>query len=569
MFGLEPACGLCWRTRGPHYNSSSIRPQTRPTGLLMPDADDQPAAGRRLKGLSLISGLTVVSRLAGLARDMLMASLFGTGWVLDTFTVAFRIPGMFRRLFGEGAMTAAFLPRFVDEEQRHGRAAASDLFSAVAWQLIRWLSLTVLLVEAGLVLVWLLTDLSDRSTLLVELTMILLPYAVLICVAALYCAALHGMHHFLVPALLPIALNIMWFTGGLLAIGLLTEDRAQVKLIALSIVAGGVLQLSMAVRRAQQFRIRMQGGAVAEELQQRVSRLFRQMAPVLFGLSITQLNGLVDSLLAWLLAQPPGVLPESLESFRLADGTASALYLGQRLFQFPLGVFGVALGTVLFPRFARHAASGDRQELGRDILHGLQLVLVVGTPASAGLWLVAEPVTDLLFRRGAFDAADALLTVRMIGAYGLGVWVFCGLLIVNRVFYAADDQLTPARQGLLCVGLNLLLNMVLLPVLKETALPVASVLATLCQLALALEVLRRRYLTHGYSRFVPVLWRSLLATLVMVAVCLLIPQEWTGNGSISERLLATALPVSVCAAVYWCCLRITGLSPKRLLEQPF
>lgn len=535
----------------------------------MPDADDQPVGGRRLKGLSLVSGLTIVSRLAGLARDMLMASLFGTGWILDTFTVAFRIPGMFRRLFGEGAMTAAFLPRFVEEDRQCGRQQASALFSAVARQLIRWLGLAVLMAEVALIAIWMLTDLSERSTLLIELTVILLPYAVLICVAALYCAALHGMQHFLVPALLPIALNIIWFCGGVLAMTLLAEDDEQVRLIALSIVAGGVLQLGLAVWKAHQFGVIMQREAVLPDLQQRVSRLFRQMAPVLFGLSITQLNGLVDSLLAWLLAQPPGVLPDSLEQFRLADGTASALYLGQRLFQFPLGVFGVALGTVLFPRFAQHAASGDRQELGRDILHGLQLVMVVGVPASAGLWLVAEPVTDLLFRRGAFDAADALLTVRMIGTYGIGVWVFCGLLIVNRVFYAADDQLTPARQGLVCVGLNLILNIVLLPLMKETGLPMASVLATLCQLALALEVLRRRYVTEGYSIYVPVLWRSVLATLVMVVCCLLLQQSLPGFTSLTGRLLHVVALVSVCAGVYWICLTATGLSAKRLLEEPF
>jgi putative peptidoglycan lipid II flippase len=536
----------------------------------MPDADDQPAGGSgRLKGFSVVSGLTLVSRILGLARDMLMASLFGTGWVLDTFTVASRIPGLFRRLFGEGAMTAAFLPRFVAEEQSTGREAASELFSAVARRLTCWLGLIVAATEIGLIGALMLPGLSDRSTLLLQLTALLLPYSLLICVVSLHCAALNGLHHFLVPAMLPIVLNVVWLSGGLLAMAFFASDAQQVRTIAVSVVVGGILQLAVAIWKSRQFAIGMRWGPVSEELRHRVSALFRQMAPVLFGLSIMQLNALVDSLLAWLLAQPAGALPESLEPFRLQEGTASALYLGQRMFQFPLGVFGIALGTVLFPRFARHAAANELRALAREILHGLQLVLVVGIPASVGLWLMAEPITDLLFRRGAFGAEDAQLSVRMIGTYACGVWVFCGLLIANRVFYAASDQITPAGQGLICVGLNLILNVVLLPLLKETALPVANVLATLFQLGLAMEVLRRRHLTVGYGVFVPVLWRSVVAAMLMAVCCLLLQRYPIGDDSLAGRFLRTAIPIGVCISVYWGCLRLTGLAPKKLLAEPF
>ncbi|MCH2203837.1 MAG: murein biosynthesis integral membrane protein MurJ [Fuerstiella sp.] len=536
----------------------------------MPDADDQPAAGsRRLRGFSVVSGLTLVSRVLGLGRDMLMAGLFGTGWVLDTFTLAFRIPGSFRRLFGEGAMTAAFLPQFVDADQHGGRAAASDLFSAVAWQLTLWLGLLVAIVELGLFGALVLWDLPDRGLLLVQLTMMLLPYSVLICVAALHCAALNGVQHFLVPAMLPVALNILWLGGGLLAMLTMATDADRVRMIAVSVVFGGTLQLGLAVLKTRQFAIRMTLDVISGELRQRVGRLFRQMGPVMFGLSIAQMNGLIDSLLAWLLAQPPGVLLNWLEPFRLAEGTAAALYLGQRMFQFPLGVFGIALGTVLFPRFARHIASSKTEELGRDILHGLQLVLLAGIPASVGLWLMAEPLTDLLFRRGAFGAEDAQLTARMIGAYSLGVWVSCGLLIVNRIFFAAGDQLSPARQGLICVGLNVTLNVSLLPILAETALPVASVLAMLFQLGLALTLLHRRHLTAGYGVFFPVLWRSILAAAVMAGCCVMLQRFLTGDDSTPGRLLRVAIPVGMSVGVYWASLRLTGLVPGRLLAEPF
>ncbi|MCH2210086.1 MAG: murein biosynthesis integral membrane protein MurJ [Fuerstiella sp.] len=536
----------------------------------MPDADHQPAAGsRRLSGFSVVSGLTLVSRILGLGRDMLMAGLFGTGWVLDTFTLAFRIPGSFRRLFGEGAMTAAFLPRFVDEDRNVGRAAASDLFSAMAWRLILWLGLVVTAAELGLLGVLLVWNLSDRSLLLVQLTMMMLPYSVLICLAALHCAALNGIQHFLIPALLPVALNIVWLSGGLLAMLMMATDADQVRMIAVSVIAGGGVQLGLAVLKTRQFEVRMSLGVISPEVRQRVGRLFRQMGPVMFGLSITQFNAMIDSLLAWLLSQPAQSLPNFLEPFRLAEGTTAAMYLGQRMFQFPLGVFGIALGTVLFPRFARHIASSKTEELGRDILHGLQLVLLVGIPASVGLWLMAEPLTDLLFRRGAFGVEDAQLTSRMIGAYGFGVWISCGLLIVNRVFYAAGDQLSPARQGLICVGLNVILDITLLPVLAETALPVAGVLAMLFQLGLALTLLHRRHLTAGYRACVPVLWRSVLAAAVMAGCCVMLQRFLTGDDSTPGRLLRVAGPVGVSVGVYWTSLRLTGLTARRLLAEPF
>ena len=533
-----------------------------------PSKSATPPSSSRLRGFSVVSGLTLVSRFAGLGRDILMAALFGTGWVLDAFTVAFRIPGLFRKLFGEGAMTAAFLPRFVDEDQTRGREFASALFAATARRLTLWLTVIVLIAEFGLLTVWLTSDLTERSMLLVELAMITLPYSVLICVAALYCAALNAVHHFVVPAGLQIVLNIVWIAGGIAATWLFAGSPDRARMIAVMTIIGGVLQLAIAAWMAGRYRIHWTNHLASGELQTKVARLFRQMGPVLFGLSITQLNAIIDSLLAWWLAQPVDQLPSILRSLQLQEGTASALYLGQRLFQFPLGVFGIALGTVLFPRFARHASAGDSRELGRDIIHGLQLVLVVGIPASMGLWLLSEPITNLLFRHGAFGAHDAELTARMIACYGVGVVVFCGLLIVNRVFYAADDQITPVRHGMVSVGINIILNIVLLPWLKEAALPIASVIATLVQLMLAMEVLRRRFLPAGYAAFVSVLWKSVLATAVMSICCVLLLRWIPSGDSIASRIPPTVIPVIVCAAIYWCCLQLTGLSPKALLQEP-
>ncbi|MDG2129274.1 MAG: murein biosynthesis integral membrane protein MurJ [Fuerstiella sp.] len=534
--------------------------------------DGQPKSVNRLKGLKAVSLLTLLSRFTGLARDALMASLFGTGWVLDAFTVAFRVPNLFRRLFGEGAMTAAFLPEFVRADQVRGRDAAADLFNGVAWRLLKILVVFLLIVEFALLAVRLFLPLSERSALLCELSLILMPYMVLICMAGLYSAALNGVQHFVVPTMTSMVLNIVWLVAGLTATLMYSSDASRIRLIAVCLVAGGVLQLTMTAWKASQYSVRMRVGPAEQAARDNTTRVFRAMGPVLVGLSITQINGLIDGLLAWILVAPgPGGI-SFFSRFLLPEGTAAALYLGQRLFQFPLGVFAVALGTVLFPRFARHAAAGDHEELSRDVLHGLQLVLVVGVPASVGLWFMAEPITDLLFRYGQFGASASHMTARMIAAYGLGVWVVSGLLIANRVFYAAGDQVTPMRQGLICVALNLMFDFLLLPVLGGPGLPVASMLATLFQLGLALEVLRRRFLEIGHAAFVPVLWRTALATLLMslagLAALTLVSQWENSLGEFTYRLVKVVVPITAAVVVYAAVLSGVGLSLTRLLKEP-
>lgn len=530
---------------------------------------EQPKQTSKLKSFSIVSALTLVSRFTGLGRDALMAGLFGTGWILDAFSLAFRVPNMFRRLFGEGAMAAAFLPEFVRIDQANGRGAANDLFCGVGWRLLKILIGFCVVSEVAVGTFYLTMTMSDRTALLCELTMLLIPFMLLICMSGFYSAALNGVHHFTFPALAPVVLNLVWLGGGLIAALRLLTGPDEAKWIAISIVVGGVFQLSMLMWKAGRFGVRLQPPA-AEAVTQ-AAAVFKAMAPVLIGLSIAQVNGIVDSLMAWGLSSGNIDRIPELYRFRLPEGTAGALYLGQRLYQFPMGVFAVALGTILFPRFAKHAQSKNFADLNTDVIHGIQLVLVVGIPASAGLWLMAGPITDLLFRYGQFDAIAAAMTTDMIAAHGLGVWVFSGLLIVNRVYYAANDQMTPMRQGLMCVGLNLIFDIVLLPILGATALPIASVLATTFQLGIALEGLRKRFLTVGRGAFVPILWRVVVCTIVMyfcTRYVLQMVHSPEDTLTIWHRIIAVTVPITSAAIVYAAGLMALGVSPKKLLKTP-
>lgn len=525
----------------------------------------------RLAGFKIVSLLTLLSRFTGLARDSLMASLFGTGWLLDAFTLAFRLPNLFRRLFGEGALTAAFLPMFVQVDKQKGRDGANMLFSGVAWRLLKILLSFLIFIEIILGAILVAFPISDRSTLLCQLGLILMPYMLLICMAGLYAAALNGVQHFLVPALTPIVLNLTWLLGGCWAALHFSTGPVEIRWIAAFITLAGILQLAVVAWKARGHGIRIV--KPDSESAQQSRRVFRLMAPVLLGLSITQINGIVDTVMAWVLSSGNLADIPSIQQFRLPIGTAGALYLGQRLFQFPQGVFAIALGTVLFPRFARHAAANDHEELNRDVTHGLQLVFLVGIPSSIGLWFMAEPITNLLFRYGQFDGDSAYITAQMIGSYGLGVWIVSGLLIVNRVFYAVGDQTTPMRLGLTCVGLNLIFDVIFVPMLGAPALPIASMTATLFQLGLSLEALRGRFLNLQSRYFTPLLWRIILGTLLMnlagLAVLYLVTLTESSTTEFAYRLIKVVLPVAASVVVYAVSLKLCGLSLKKIAKDVY
>jgi putative peptidoglycan lipid II flippase len=252
--------------------------------------------------------------------------------------------------------------------------------------------------------------------------------------------------------------------------------------------------------------------------------------------------------------------------FPLETGTASALYFGQRIYQFPLGVFGAALGTVIFPLLSRHAGQGQMDRLRDDLSMGLRLVVGIGVPASAGIVLLARPLTVLFFERGEFDAAATEVTAGIIAAYGLGVWAYCGLLIVHRGFYAVGDRLTPLRAGMVSVVLNLVLSFALIWPLEGKGLALETAVSAMVQVMLAGWLLQKKIGRLDWRPIGFTTLKTLLATTAMGIVCVTTSRAIPESTGTWHRLFHLGATLAAAIATYLALARVIGLSePWQLL----
>jgi putative peptidoglycan lipid II flippase len=511
--------------------------------------------------LRIVSLCTVGSRILGLMRDQAMGVLFGAGPVMDAFTVAFRLPNLARVLLGEGALTTAFLPVFVSEFDERGKESAARVTWAVFVALACALFFLVVTTEGILGLISWLTPLSSEGRLLRNLTAILIPYVLLICLAAQLGAVLNALGRFVWYALVPSILNLVWLVALWFIVPFWSDEESQIYATAVSVMIGGALQLLFPyiVLHSSGFGYRTDW----RSMMNRVWKIAIDMLPIIIGMSITQLNAVLDSFIAWGFTQPAGggalmPLPGS-PQYPLEEGTVTALYLGQRLYQFPLGVFGVALGTVLFPLFTTHAQNGEHEKLRADLSLGIRLVLAIGLPASAGLILIGGPLAALCFQYGKFDADDARQTGEMIAAYGSGVWAYCGILILQRGFYAIGDRLTPMYIGLGAMVGNLVLNLTLIWSMGGRGLALSTALVAAIQCAVTAWLLQRKV---GQLYWAEIGWTSLktvLATAVMSLVCLVLLDKLNSTGMGVGRLIRLGVPLISGAIAFLVASRILGL----------
>jgi putative peptidoglycan lipid II flippase len=464
---------------------------------------------------------TLTSRILGLLRDMATASLLGLGegGVMDALVIAFRVPNLLRRIFGEGALAASFLPVFTREFEHEPRGAWKLLSALFAWLSIV-LVLCTLAGQAICAMFWWVGGAGASD--LVGLSSALLPYMIFICLAAQAAAALQALSRFSWPAISPVLLNVCWLTAVWFVAPHFAPDKlAQAYVIAAAILISGTLQLAVQIPPLVQLGFRFDYDWPASRAA--FWQVARAMVPITLGMAVTQLNTLMDSLIAWGLSAEPGASQTiawlgNAVHYPMQSGAAAAIYYGERFYQFPVGILGQAIATVIYPLLSRHAARGERAQVGIDLTLGLRLVWFTALPASLGIILVAQPLTRVLFERGAFTAHDAARAARMIACYSTGVWAYCAIPVLVRGFYAVGDRITPARVGLVAVAINFALNITLIWPLAENGLAIATAIAAGVQVVLLTTTFSRAASRIEWSELSSTLSRCTVAAVAMSVV---------------------------------------------------
>ncbi|MBN2578397.1 MAG: murein biosynthesis integral membrane protein MurJ [Pirellulales bacterium] len=513
--------------------------------------------GTRITGLG-----TLASRILGLLRDMATASLLGLSGsaVADAFVIAFRVPNLFRRLFGEGALAASYLPVFT-------RLHEADPHRA--WQLtsvlLTWLSAGLCgLVFLGEALFFLLATCCGNASdlkLLLGLAAVMLPYLWFICLAAQLSATLNALFIFSVPALIPVALNVCWLGAAWFVAPFYSgSQEAQAYVLGGAVLVAGVVQvlIQWPLLRRLGFRFDYDFSAVKREL----GEIGRMFAPMVVGLAVTQINTFSDSLIAWGFSSSEGG-PQTIAwlgslRYPMQQGAAASIYYGERMYEFPVGILGMAVATAIFPLLSRHAARGRHKRLGADLTLGLRMIFSLAVPAGVGLILLARPLTDLLFEHGQFTAHDSGRAATMVACYALSVWAYCAVPVLIRGFYALGDSLTPVRVAVGLVGLDLVLNLTLIWPWAEAGLALSTALAAAVQLLTLLAIFVRRVAPLNGKALRATLIRTLAATAMMSAACLATLYFFPASGGWQSEILRVSAPLLVSVAVYTAAFRLLG-----------
>ena len=473
---------------------------------------------------TLIACLTLISRVLGLVRDVVSAGFFGTTFVFDAFSFAFRVPNLFRKLFAEGALGAAFIPVFTEYVELREPEQAWRLAGRVAAALGLVLLLCLVVGELIVFAIPCVAELSERWRLALALTAVMLPYMALICLASLAGGILNSLRHFFAPAFAPVLLNLCWIGAVVGVAPLVTRDASgRVFVLAGGIVVAGLFQLALQLaalrRRGFCWRIAL------DLADPGLRRIVRGMGPVLVGLAAFQLNVLLDGVLALSLSAPAGkrtfVLLGLVVPYPMREGATSVLYFANRLMQFPLGVFGIALATAAFPTLSAIVARKDWRAFSATLTHALRMGAFIAIPAGAGLALLAMPTVALLFQRGRFTADSASRTAVVLMTYCAGVPAYCAQQLLVRAFYALQDTRTPMRIALLSVGVNLTLNLLLVWPLAECGLAAATAISAALQVVLLYVILCRRGRLEAQREFLTTLVKSAGAAAVMAAVIII------------------------------------------------
>ncbi len=512
-----------------------------------------------LRSGAIISAMTMLSRVLGLVRDMVIARYFPVSGATDAFFVAFKIPNLLRRFFAEGAFALAFVPVLAEYKETRSREALKDLIDHVAGTL----GLILLLIStAGMLAAPLLVGIfapgfadnpAARPELAADLLRVTFPYILFISLAGLLGGILNTFKHFATPAFAPVLLNVVLIIAAIWVAPYFDEP---VQALAWGVFVAGIAQMLVQVPTLARM------GLVPRFRYRRahdgVKKIMTLMLPALFGSSVAQLNLLLNTIIA---------------SFLVA-GSISWLYYSDRFVELPLAIFGVALGTVILPKLSGDHANADAGQFSNTLDWALRLALLLAIPATLGLIVLAEPILATMMMYGEFKWADVEMSAMSLRTYALGLPAFILVKVLAPGFYSRQDTRTPVRIGMIAIFANMLLNLLIVLPWYLTGQPgahaglaLATALAGYVNAGLLFRTLRKGDIFQLSSGWIKHLARILLATAVMwLMVWLLIPDShWWQGAAAFERIGWLTLLIITALLGYFATLRICGITARQML----
>ena len=510
-----------------------------------------------LRSIATVGGYTMISRLLGFARDILIAATLGAGPVADAFFVAFKLPNFFRRLFAEGAFNAAFVPLFTRQMSEGGREAARGFAEEVLSVLVVTLLffVTALQVAMPWVMYGFAPGFADdpyRFGLAVQLAQVTFPYLLFISLVSQLGGVLNALGRFAAAAATPIILNLC-LIAAILGLSPFLETPGHA--LAWGVAAAGAAQfiwLMVACQRAE-FRIRL----LRPRLTPRVKRLLILMLPGVIGAGVVQINLLIDVVIASLLPA----------------GSVSFLYYADRVNQLPLGVIGVAVGTALLPLLSRQIRAGEEAAATGSMNRALEFAVLLTVPAAAALMVMPDLIVTVLFERGAFGAGETAATSAALAAYALGLPAYVLIKVLAPGYFAREDTATPVKVAAFCVAINLVLNVVLMGPLQHVGIALATAVSAWINAGLLALLLVRRGSFVVDARLRRAIPRVLLASAAMAGALWLAQDALSGFASadaalgvfVLAALVVIGLVVFAGAAVGFGAARLSDI--KRLLDR--
>lgn len=511
-----------------------------------------------LKSTSIFSAMTLLSRIAGFARDALQSRIFGSSAAMDAFVIAYRIPNYLRRIFAEGSMQMAFVPVLNEIRERGDQAALKEFVDRMAGALF---SVVFVVSGIGMLAAPLIAGLfapgsmdePEKFALIVQMLRITFPYLLFISMMALVASVLNSFGKFALPAVTPVLHNLVMIAAML---WLAPRFAQPAKALAWGVLVAGILQLLVLWPALGRLGIRpsFKPGFGHPD----VRRVAKLMVPTLFSSSVAQLNLLVGTIFASLLV----------------TGSQTWLYLSDRLVEFPLGLFGVAIGTVILPHLSRRHAATDAEGYSAALDWGLRLALLVGVPAALGLLLLAEPLTSVVYQGGKFTPHDTRMAAISLSAMSLGIPAFMLSKVLSPAFYARQDTKTPMRAAIYTVIANVVMTIgFTLPLWLNKidgahgGIALATGLAGIFNAWLLWRYLRRDGLLRPQPGWGKHLFRIASGCVAMTAVVLGISQmvgDWTAIASPWHRVGWLLAVVAAGALAYGVALIAMGLRPRDL-----